>query len=142
MVFWTTPAAKTMYSVALLTACLAALPAPCHLKHPKHDASEKISKRRSGSGSSSHSGPLDGERRAYVTLVTTPQYAIGAQVLARSLRNTGTPYPLVAMVGPLVPQAVRLQLDDEGLQVINIQDEVRTPSVSVRANSVCPGHID
>jgi hypothetical protein len=136
MAFRTRQQAATIYSVALLTACLVAFPAPCHLKSPKSDASQQIFTHHAGpSGSSGHGAPLleDGERRAYVTLVTTSQYAIGAQVLARSLRHTGTPYPIVAMVGDLVPQAVRLQLQEEGLEVMVIQDDVRTPSVSVRA---------
>jgi hypothetical protein len=77
------------------------------------------------------------ERRAYVTLVTTSNYAIGALVLARCLRRTGTPYPLVALIGELVPEAVRLQLENEGIQVVGIQESVKSPPIQVQFNLLC-----
>lgn len=37
-------------------------------------------------------------KMAFVTLVTTDSYALGAQVLGRSLRKVGSQYPLICLV--------------------------------------------
>lgn len=42
---------------------------------------------------------------AFVTLVTTESYVIGAQVLAKSLLSSGTQHRLICMVTPNLPQA-------------------------------------
>jgi len=47
---------------------------------------------------------------AYVTLCTTDGYAVGAQVLAHSLRSHGTSRQLVVMVTPGVTQGLRASL--------------------------------
>jgi hypothetical protein len=65
-------------------------------------------------------------REAYVTLVTTPQYIIGAEVLAKCLRHTNTERQFVALVGELVPEQGIYVLEDAGYTTI------RVPSVPTK----------
>ena len=46
------------------------------------------------------------EKEAYVTLVTTTKYLIGAEVLAKSLRALAASRPLVALVDVSLPVSV------------------------------------
>ena len=66
-------------------------------------------------------------REAYVTLVTTPEFAVGAETLAKCLRHTGTRRPLVALVGSLVPDDVAARLEDAAIRVMRVPD-VQTPA--------------
>lgn len=70
----------------------------------------------------------DFPRQAYVTVVTTPAYVIGAETLAKCLRHTGTQRPLLALVGHLVSDKLALQLEDAGILVSRIPD-VETPEI-------------
>ena len=70
-------------------------------------------------------------REAYVTLVTTVQYIIGAEVLAKCLRHTNTERQLVALVGELVPEEGIYVLEDAGYETI------RVPSVPTNKKVYC-----
>ncbi|KII93184.1 glycosyltransferase family 8 protein [Plicaturopsis crispa FD-325 SS-3] len=54
-------------------------------------------------------------KAAYVTLLTKAAYLPGALVVAHTLRAAGAQYPLVVMVTPQLPQAVRDVLSRRGI---------------------------
>mmetsp|Transcript_1858 Transcript_1858/g.5613 ORF Transcript_1858/g.5613 Transcript_1858/m.5613 type:complete len:307 (-) Transcript_1858:23-943(-) len=64
----------------------------------------------------------DREREAYVTLVTTPNYIIGAEVLAKCLRHVGATRYLVALVGPLLDMNDEQRLKAAGLITRRVED--------------------
>ncbi len=68
-------------------------------------------------------------RQAYVTLVTTLDYVVGAEVLAKSLRHTGTQRQILAMVGELVPEEGVYALEDAGLITTRVPSVPSNPSV-------------
>lgn len=71
-------------------------------------------------------------REAYVTLVTTVQYIIGAEVLAKCLRHSNTQRQLIALVGELVPDAGFYALEDAGYE------SIRVPSVPTSIKVLIP----
>lgn len=58
-------------------------------------------------------GPSDSTKQAYVTLVTTDSYVIGAQVLAKSLRNSGTSRQIICLVTPNLSDSSLRALSDK-----------------------------
>jgi hypothetical protein len=67
-------------------------------------------RRREGvhsSGTNGMEGHGQVEKEAYVTLVTTTKYLIGAEVLAKSLRALAASRPLVALVDASLPVSIR-----------------------------------
>ena len=57
--------------------------------------------------------------RAFVTLATNPDYAIGAAALFRSLKRTGTTADLVALYTDLPPDLVQM-LSDLGVRAVQV----------------------
>lgn len=55
----------------------------------------------------------DHSKQAYVTLVTTDSYVVGAQVLAKSLRNSGTSRQIICLVSPNLSEASLRALNDK-----------------------------
>ena len=79
-------------------------------------------------------------RQAYVTLVTTLDYVIGAQVLAKCLRHTGTQRQFVAMVGELITEEAIYELEYSGFittPVPSIPAEVHYKLNSAEMNFSC-----
>lgn len=55
-----------------------------------------------------------GKPAAWATLLTQPGYLVGVEALQRSLRASGSPFPLVVMVTANISSAVRNQLEAQG----------------------------
>lgn len=58
--------------------------------------------------------------RAWVTLLSQPDYFIGVQTLQKSLRLSNTLYPLLVMVTPDITPSMHTQLTDAGCEVIEV----------------------
>ncbi|KIS45727.1 glycosyltransferase family 8 protein [Kosakonia radicincitans] len=54
---------------------------------------------------------------AWVTLLTQPGYLRGVETLQRSLRASGSPWPLVVMVTPVIDDKLRQHLHTQGCRV-------------------------
>mmetsp|Transcript_12300 Transcript_12300/g.28410 ORF Transcript_12300/g.28410 Transcript_12300/m.28410 type:complete len:318 (-) Transcript_12300:51-1004(-) len=70
----------------------------------------------------------DKPREAYVTLVTTPTYVIGAEVLAKCLRHVGATRDILVLVGPLVGRDDEKRLKAAGLIPTRV-DDVETSEI-------------
>jgi glycogenin len=70
--------------------------------------------------SSSPSCPSSGPSCAYVTLISTEEYVVGARVVQRMLRHFGSSAPMIAMVQKGLPLEVQLDLEIDGWQVIHV----------------------
>lgn len=69
-------------------------------------------------------GSLHIADEAFVTLATNDSYAIGALVLAQSIRQSGTGRQLACLITPGVSQAMRVHLQDAFnlIQVVDVMD--------------------
>jgi len=79
--------------------------------------------------------PSNGSRMgagAFVTLVATEEFALGALVLGDSLRRVGSRYPLVAMLTDSVGPATEATLEHAGLLVRRV-DTVGNPYAAFKA---------
>ena len=72
--------------------------------------------------SSSPTSSRGGGREAYVTVITTAKYAIGAEVVAKCLRSFGTSRPMVALVDESMygRTSASQRLAEEGWDIIQI----------------------
>jgi hypothetical protein len=70
---------------------------------PEQAAGAADSRSRHTGGTPGDAGPQGGDKEAYVTLVTTSKYLIGAEVLAKSLRAFHASRPLLALVDSSLP---------------------------------------
>ena len=57
---------------------------------------------------------------AYVTLISTEEYAVGARVVQRMLRHFGSSAPMVAMVHESLPHELQLDLEIDGWHVLPV----------------------
>ncbi len=62
-----------------------------------------------------------GKRYACVTVVTTPSYVLGAQVLGHSIRRSGWPHELLVLVTPDIDSASRRQLAQIWDHVVEVE---------------------
>jgi glycogenin len=65
--------------------------------------------------------------KAYITLLSTPDYLPGVRCLARSLRDTGTPHPLYVALSHDVSLHVEAALHDEDLPTLRLPAESPLP---------------
>ncbi|KAJ3368797.1 Glycogenin-1 [Allomyces arbusculus] len=103
---------------------------------------------RRNSSNNTMANDIHTERRAYVTLLTSDDYAEGAFVLAASLRASDTQYPLVMMHTPDVSTSIADRLatafdhvvevdpiivDDDRLALLGGRPELRSTFTKLRA---------
>eukprot|EP00802_Teleaulax_amphioxeia_P016235 Tamp_16349.p1 GENE.Tamp_16349~~Tamp_16349.p1 ORF type:complete len:378 (-),score=87.61 Tamp_16349:336-1439(-) len=81
---------------------------------PEQAAGAADSRSRHTGGTPGDAGPQGGDKEAYVTLVTTSKYLIGAEVLAKSLRAFHASRPLLALVDSSLPEHVATRLEEAG----------------------------
>jgi hypothetical protein len=81
---------------------------------PNYASQARISTDGPTAGAGVASSKKGSVRQAYVTLVTTPKYVVGAEVLAKSLRAFNTTRPLVALVDTSLPETVKTRLEEAG----------------------------
>lgn len=69
---------------------------------------------------------------AWVTLLTQPDYLRGVETLQRSLRASGSPWPLVVMVTPAIDDKMRQHLQTRGCRVQEVPVTGPDPALAHR----------
>lgn len=73
--------------------------------------------------------------KAFVTLLSNRQYLDGVKVLYRSLRATGTQYPLFCLLSRQVDEATRHEIECEGISCVRLAESVVSESVNTRSQT-------
>ena len=72
---------------------------------------------------------------AYITMVTTDSFVMGAEAMIYSLRATGTKHAVVVMVTPQVSGSKRAQLKAAGASSVLEVAPIANPSAAVNAGA-------